>query len=277
MTRPGPRTPKPRPRRHAGASRTLQPTVSAVVRERTGSAWSRTRPVHRRPRLRRRRALPRPGAPRRCGLGGGRRRAAPRLRRCPLAECAIVHADRDLVVVDKPAGMPGFSDQTGAMVTMADRARTLLRGGRWAAALTRRSTRCAGSTGIPAASRSTPGAPRWMRITRTVGLSVTKAMIRMSDSRAREGRQRHVRRARSRRALHRRVDLALPDPARDARRAAALMAAWSEPPRTAPVSSNPEEILGPRLRLPSLQGLDRRSASWFFQGPRPEGLAAPLT
>jgi RNA pseudouridylate synthase len=126
MTRPGPRTPKPRPRRHAGASRTLQPTVSAVVRERTGSAWSRTRPVHRRPRLRRRRALPRPGEPRRCGLGGGRRRAAPRLRRCPLAECAIVHADRDLVVVDKPAGMPSVPDQPGARGTMADCARTLL-------------------------------------------------------------------------------------------------------------------------------------------------------
>ena len=105
------------------------------------------------------------------------------------------------------------------------------------------------------------GSPRGTRITRTVGLSVTKAMIRMSDSRAREGRQRHVRRARSRRALHRRVDLALPDPARDARRAAALMAGWSEPPRTAPVSSNPEEIVGLRLRFPSLQGLDRRSAS----------------
>jgi hypothetical protein len=225
MTRPGPRTPKPRPRRHAGASRTLQPTVSAVVRERTGSAWSRTRPVHRRPRLRRRRALPRPGAPRRCGLGGGRRRAAPRLRRCPLAECAIVHADRDLVVVDKPAGMPSVPDRPGTM-----------RGG-------------------------AVGSPRGTRITRTAGLSVTKAMIRMSDSRAREGRQRHVRRARSRRALHRRVDLALPDPARDARRAAALMAGWSEPPRTAPVSSNPEEIVGLRLRFPSLQGLDRRSAS----------------
>jgi hypothetical protein len=40
-----------------------------------------------------------------------------------------------------------------------------------------------------------------------------------------------------------------------------LMAGWSEPPRTAPVSSNPEEIVGLRLRFPSLQGLDRRSAS----------------
>lgn len=37
-----------------------------------------------------------------------------------------MHADRDLVVVDKPAGMPGVPDQPGARGTMADCARTPL-------------------------------------------------------------------------------------------------------------------------------------------------------
>jgi 23S rRNA pseudouridine1911/1915/1917 synthase len=52
---------------------------------------------------------------------------ARRLRSGPLAEGAIVYADRDLVVVDKPAGMLSVPDQPGAKGTLADYARTLLR------------------------------------------------------------------------------------------------------------------------------------------------------
>jgi 23S rRNA pseudouridine1911/1915/1917 synthase len=52
---------------------------------------------------------------------------APRVRSGPLAERAIVHADRDLVVVDKPAGMLSVPDHPGTKGTLADFARTLLR------------------------------------------------------------------------------------------------------------------------------------------------------
>jgi hypothetical protein len=59
---------------------------------------ARTRPVHRRQRLRRRRALPRPGAPRRCELGGGRGRAAP-----PAAELPAGRA-RDRACLPRSGG-----------------------------------------------------------------------------------------------------------------------------------------------------------------------------
>ena len=52
---------------------------------------------------------------------------APKLRTGPLAESAIVFYDRDLVVVDKPAGMLSVADESGNKETIADYARTLLR------------------------------------------------------------------------------------------------------------------------------------------------------
>jgi 23S rRNA pseudouridine1911/1915/1917 synthase len=57
---------------------------------------------------------------------------APKLHRGALAPDAIVHADRDLVVVNKPAGMLSVADVEGNKDTLADHTRTLLRkmGGR---------------------------------------------------------------------------------------------------------------------------------------------------
>jgi 23S rRNA pseudouridine1911/1915/1917 synthase len=52
---------------------------------------------------------------------------APRLRTGPLAESAIVFYDRDVVVVDKPAGMLSVADEPGNKETIVDYARTLLR------------------------------------------------------------------------------------------------------------------------------------------------------
>jgi 23S rRNA pseudouridine1911/1915/1917 synthase len=51
----------------------------------------------------------------------------PRVRAGPLAESAIVHADRDLVIVDKPAGMLSVPDESGTKGTLADFTRALLR------------------------------------------------------------------------------------------------------------------------------------------------------
>ena len=52
---------------------------------------------------------------------------APKLRTFPLDDSAIVHADRDIVIIDKPAGMLSVTDETGTNETIADYARTLLR------------------------------------------------------------------------------------------------------------------------------------------------------
>jgi len=52
---------------------------------------------------------------------------APRVRTGPLAESAIVYCDRDLVVVDKPAGMLSVADEPGNKATIVGYARTLLR------------------------------------------------------------------------------------------------------------------------------------------------------
>jgi 23S rRNA pseudouridine1911/1915/1917 synthase len=56
----------------------------------------------------------------------------PKLEKGPLAKSAIVYVDRDVVVVDKPAGMLAVADERGNKETLAEYARTLLRrmGGR---------------------------------------------------------------------------------------------------------------------------------------------------
>ena len=51
----------------------------------------------------------------------------PKVDRGPLAKEAIVYADRDLVVVDKPAGMLTVADEEGNKDTLAEYTRTLLR------------------------------------------------------------------------------------------------------------------------------------------------------
>ncbi len=52
---------------------------------------------------------------------------APKVEKGPLQRSAIVHYDRDVVVVDKPAGMLSVADEPGNKDTLVDHARTLLR------------------------------------------------------------------------------------------------------------------------------------------------------
>lgn len=107
---------------------TPDPTIAAIVRERTGVSWSRARQL--------------------CVDGrvtvDGQRRLdpasrvspaqfvvvdphGPKLSRLPLPEDAIVFFDRDLVVVDKPAGMLTVADEAGNKETLVDYARMTLR------------------------------------------------------------------------------------------------------------------------------------------------------
>jgi 23S rRNA pseudouridine1911/1915/1917 synthase len=111
----------------------LAPTVAAVVREQTGVAWSRARKLC---------------ADGRVTVNGERcldpasrippdavvvvdEYASP-IRKGPLAQSAIVFYDRDLVIVDKPAGMLSVADEPGNKETLVDYTRTILRrmGGR---------------------------------------------------------------------------------------------------------------------------------------------------
>jgi 23S rRNA pseudouridine1911/1915/1917 synthase len=109
------------------------PTVAAIVREQTGAAWSRARDLC---------------AEGRVTVNGQRcldsalrvspdavvlvEERAPKLRTGALPESAIVFFDRDLVVVDKPAGMLSIAYEPGDKGTLVDCTRTLLRrmGGR---------------------------------------------------------------------------------------------------------------------------------------------------
>jgi 23S rRNA pseudouridine1911/1915/1917 synthase len=104
------------------------PTVAAVVRSQTGVSWSRARSLCSEGRVK--------VDGQRC-LDPATRIAAdavvavdqhgPKLSKGPLAKEAIVFADRDLVVVDKPAGMLTVADEEGSKETLAEYTRTLLR------------------------------------------------------------------------------------------------------------------------------------------------------
>ena len=109
------------------------PTVAAVVREQTGAAWSKARRLCEEGRV--------SVNGERCLDPAARIPAdavvvvdehAPRHRPGPLPESAIVFFDRDVVVVDKPAGMLSVADEPGNKDNLALHARTLLRrmGGR---------------------------------------------------------------------------------------------------------------------------------------------------
>ena len=122
------RTRKPPPIVHEAERNVPEPTVAAVVREQTGVAWSRARALCTEGRVSvdgQRCVDPA------CRVAAGSvvvvDQQAPRIRTGPLAESAIVHADRDLVVVDKPAGMLSAPDEPGAKGTLADFTRALLR------------------------------------------------------------------------------------------------------------------------------------------------------
>ncbi len=105
-----------------------EPTVAAVVRQQTGVAWSRARGLctEGRVTVNGERCLDpafrvSPGTVVDVDL------RAPKLRTGPLAESAIVFCDRDVVIVDKPAGMLSVADQPGNKNTLVDHTRTLLR------------------------------------------------------------------------------------------------------------------------------------------------------
>ena len=105
-----------------------EPTIAAVVRERTGVSWSRARRLCTEGRV--------TVDGERCLDPAARvspdavivvDQQGPKLDRGPLAKGAIVFADRDLVVVDKPAGMLTVADEPGNKDTLAEYTRTLLR------------------------------------------------------------------------------------------------------------------------------------------------------
>jgi 23S rRNA pseudouridine1911/1915/1917 synthase len=110
-----------------------QPTVAAVVREQTGVAWSRARKLCTEGRV--------TVNGERCLDPASRvppdavvvvDELGPKHRSGPLAESAILFFDRDVVVVEKPAGMLSVADEPGNKDTLALHTRTLLRrmGGR---------------------------------------------------------------------------------------------------------------------------------------------------
>jgi len=105
-----------------------QPTVAAVVREQAATTWSRAKKLCEQGRV----------------LVNGERCLDPatrisadavvvvnehgaKLEKGPLAKSAIVHFDRDLVVVDKPAGMLSVADVPGNKDTLVDYTRIVLR------------------------------------------------------------------------------------------------------------------------------------------------------
>ena len=109
-------------------ARSMEPTLAAVVRERTGVAWSRARRLCTDGRV--------TVNGDRCLDPASRIAAdalvvidaqAPRLLTGPLGASAIVFADRDIVVVDKPVGMLSVADEPGNRDTLADHLRTMLR------------------------------------------------------------------------------------------------------------------------------------------------------
>ena len=111
----------------------LAPTIAAMVRTRTGCTWSRARNLCTEGRVTvdgQRCVDPAARVP--AGSVVVVDEQARKLRTGPLPESAIVFADRDVVVVDKPAGMLSVADEPGNTSTLAQYTRTMLRkmGGR---------------------------------------------------------------------------------------------------------------------------------------------------
>jgi len=108
--------------------RSTEPTVAAIVREQTGAAWSRARDLCTEGRV--------TVDGERC-LDSALRvppgavvvvdERAPKLRPGALPESAIAFFDRDVVVVDKPAGMLSIAYEPGDKDTLVDCTRASLR------------------------------------------------------------------------------------------------------------------------------------------------------
>jgi len=114
-------------------SKSPYPTVAAVVREQTGFAWSRARKlcIDGRVTVNGERCFD-PAARIPVDAAVVVDAQAPKQRPGALPESAIVYFDRDLVVVEKPAGMLSVADEPGNKDTLGMHTRTLLRrvGGR---------------------------------------------------------------------------------------------------------------------------------------------------
>jgi 23S rRNA pseudouridine1911/1915/1917 synthase len=123
---------KPRGLEQTAEGPAPDPTIAAVVRSQTGCTWSRARTLCTEGRVivDGHRNLD-PASRVAAGSVVVVDEQAPRIRSSPLEPSAIVFADRDLVVVDKPAGILSFPDEPGARGTLADFTRALLRAMRW--------------------------------------------------------------------------------------------------------------------------------------------------
>ena len=103
-----------------------EPTVAAIVREQTGVAWSRARKLCAEGRVTvngERRLDPASRVPADAVVVVDEH--APTLRAGPLAKSAIVFSDRDIVIVDKPAGMLSVADEPGNKETLVDYTRAV--------------------------------------------------------------------------------------------------------------------------------------------------------
>jgi 23S rRNA pseudouridine1911/1915/1917 synthase len=122
------RAPKASPVPDALGARPSERTLASLVREQTGVAWTRARRLctEGRVTLDGERCLD-PAA--RVPPGGvvAVDQGARKLRAGPLPESAIVHFDRDLVIVAKPVGMLSIADEAGNKATLVDHLRTMLR------------------------------------------------------------------------------------------------------------------------------------------------------
>jgi 23S rRNA pseudouridine1911/1915/1917 synthase len=104
------------------------PTVAAVVREQTGLSWSRAKKLcaEGRVTVNGERCLD-PAARVLPGAAVIVSQLAPKAEKGPLHRAAIVFEDRDIVVVDKPAGMLTVADEAGNKQVLAEYVRALLR------------------------------------------------------------------------------------------------------------------------------------------------------
>ena len=106
----------------------LHPTLAALVREKAGVSWSRARGLCTEGRVT---VDGRPCLDPATRISPDSSVAiderAPKRDRGALQREAIVHADRDVVVVDKPAGMLTVADEEGNRDTLVEHTRTLLR------------------------------------------------------------------------------------------------------------------------------------------------------